>query len=1247
MYEEEALALLRQLFEETGLSDLQESVFQLSWQGLSYSQISNRLGYDKGYIRIVGFQLWRDLSEICDKPVTKKNIKSVFHQQAQQLQMRALSADSDLSDLTVEGQTSPLPRIPAGYQDWGDCPQVPQCLARETELETLQSWIGQEPVQLIGILGIGGIGKTTLAAQCAQQIQGEFRYALWRSLRDAPPIDQFLADVIQVLSNQQDLERDLPGEVGERITHLINYLKQHRCLLVLDNAESILKSGDRAGRYRPGYEAYGQLLNQLGRQKHQSCVLITSREKPLELSQLEGDTLPVRCLNLTGLEAAAGRSVVELKGTFSGTVQNWQRLVELYGGNPLALSIAAASIRDVFQGSIPAFLAHSVFVFDDINDLLDEQFDRLSKLEQQVMYWLAIEREPVTIDELAIDILLATSRRDLFETTKSLVRRSLIEQTPQGFTQQPVVMEYLSERLRQQLTQELISNRPELLLSHALTRASAKEYIQRSQQQVLLKPIVQQLRAHFENPAQLEHMLQQWLDLLRDQYSQQMGYGASNILNLFRTLGTDISGCNLSSLTIRQVDLTTVPLRDADCQGAQIDSVLFANTLDYYFSLAIDPQGRWLAAGGNDGSITLWDFPSCSSSKQLIDTTKNQFAGHWVNKLAFSPNSQLLASASFDGYARVWCVSTAACLAVLDKHQGVVSSVAFSPDDSTIVSAGHDGQVCFWAVETWTCVRTIQENSGPIGAVAFSPDGKTLATGSFDGHITVYDLATLNSTRSAESHSNIIWALAFHPDGHHLFTGSHDQTVKAWLSQTAACVNTFTGHTGPISDLVFAPGGQVLGSCSHDQTVRLWHTSTGKCLQVLQGHQSDVWGIACSPSGDVIASTGLDQTIRFWEIDTGLCLKTVHGSYADIWDLAFSPDGKQLASGGGDRKIYLWDVETQDCIKSWVAHTNDVSKLVFHPQDQFFVSSSFDHTIKIWDAASGRLCRTLYGHEDAIWSLAFSPDGKMLANAGRSFNVRIWDVATGQLLKLLELEGDHKVYVWSVAFSHDGKVLATGSYDYTIKLWDTQTWQCLSTLIGHTNLINDICFNPKNNLLASCDYDGCIKVWDTETSECIYTLTGHQGVILSVEFNSSGDLLASASFDGTVKIWDVKTGNCPRTLYSSEDFINSAAFHPDGKHLASGSDDTIKIWDVEAASCLHTLRGHEGFVNSAAFHPDGKRLASGSRDGTIRLWHIETGECLSVLRPPRLYEGMNIAGVRGLTDQQRQMLLALGAVENA
>ena len=128
-----------------------------------------------------------------------------------------------------------------------------------------------------------------------------------------------------------------------------------------------------------------------------------------------------------------------------------------------------------------------------------------------------------------------------------------------------------------------------------------------------------------------------------------------------------------------------------------------------------------------------------------------------MNKLAFSPDGQLLASASLDGYARVWSASTAECWAILDKHQGIVSAVAFSPDGGTLVSAGHDGQLCFWATHSWTCTRVHQETTGPIGAVAFSPDGKTLATASFDGHITIYDAATLESIRSAESHGNIIW----------------------------------------------------------------------------------------------------------------------------------------------------------------------------------------------------------------------------------------------------------------------------------------------------------------------------------------------------------------------------------------------------------------------------------------------------------------------------------------------------------
>ncbi|NIV27927.1 MAG: hypothetical protein GWN58_00010, partial [Anaerolineae bacterium] len=199
--------------------------------------------------------------------------------------------------------------------------------------------------------------------------------------------------------------------LDEQLSLLFTYLRQHRCLLVLDNVESILQS-ERAGYYKPGYETYGQLIRRMGESEHQSCLLLTSRESPQEVARLEGDTLRVRSLQLAGLTGEAGQEILKAHGLV-GPVDQEVALVTRYSGNALALKLVARTIQELFDGDIAAFLSVETPIFDDIRDVLDQQFARLSPLEQEILVWLAIEREAISRQALVDNLVPAVSQRTL------------------------------------------------------------------------------------------------------------------------------------------------------------------------------------------------------------------------------------------------------------------------------------------------------------------------------------------------------------------------------------------------------------------------------------------------------------------------------------------------------------------------------------------------------------------------------------------------------------------------------------------------------------------------------------------------------------------------------------------------------------------------------------------------------------------------------------------------------------------
>src|SRR5205807_7049410 len=178
-------------------------------------------------------------------------------------------------DQPAVASETPTSRTSERRQDWGEAPDVLRFVGRAIELATLREWVLEERCRLAAILGMGGIGKTAVAARLAEDLTPTFQCVYWRSVRDALPIGEWLARAIGFLSDQRVVP---PEGEGARLTVLLQLLRDQPCLLVLDNFETVLEPGDPEGRYRSGYTGYGRLLQAVGETRHQSCLVVPSRQ---------------------------------------------------------------------------------------------------------------------------------------------------------------------------------------------------------------------------------------------------------------------------------------------------------------------------------------------------------------------------------------------------------------------------------------------------------------------------------------------------------------------------------------------------------------------------------------------------------------------------------------------------------------------------------------------------------------------------------------------------------------------------------------------------------------------------------------------------------------------------------------------------------------------------------------------------------------------------------------------------------
>jgi eukaryotic-like serine/threonine-protein kinase len=591
---------------------------------------------------------------------------------------------------------------------------------------------------------------------------------------------------------------------------------------------------------------------------------------------------------------------------------------------------------------------------------------------------------------------------------------------------------------------------------------------------------------------------------------------------------------------------------------------------DAVLAAAYSPDGRYLAAGCVDGSISLWDTWNWSEPKTLHGHTQH------VYSLAFSSNGKYLASGGNDGNVIVWEVSSATPIHTLKGHVATVRQVAFGPGDR-LASAGED--------------RTVR----------------------------VWDLANEQRTRVFDAHAAPVRGLAFTSAGQAVSVDAGGE-VKVWDPESGAVTSSRRGHVRWVSTIAFHSQSGRLALGGWDGAIELWNGPADREPRMLDGHTRHVTGIAFHSDGSRLVSAGDDRALKLWDTTSGQEALTLDVGDITPIGVAFGPDGRHLAVACGQRQVMVCDgtplsgSERKDELLNFVGHTDLVIRVAFDRDGRRIVSSSQDGTARVWDATTGRRLFEFRGHTGIVSAAVFSPDGTLVASAGWDGKVLVWDPNTGKvIIPLVADEG----FVYDVAFSPDGQLLASAHAKGTVILWDSRTGARVHPPIAaHGYEAVSVSFDHDGQRLATAGGRGhSAKVWDVQTGKLrvpvdLAATDRGSSRVRQIAFSPDGRWLATVGH-GNVKsscvmIWDAATGKHSRTIEGSGRRLFHVAYSQVGGWIAAcGQDEAVFVWDAATDKERFVGRGHAGEVQCVAFSPDGRLLAScgGYKGrGEIKVW---------------------------------------------
>jgi len=430
----------------------------------------------------------------------------------------------------------------------------------------------------------------------------------------------------------------------------------------------------------------------------------------------------------------------------------------------------------------------------------------------------------------------------------------------------------------------------------------------------------------------------------------------------------------------------------------------------------------------------------------LLRTLEGHTAG--VNAVSVFPDGRRAISASEDRTLKIWDIESGREIRTLEGHTSGVNAVSVFADGRRAVSASDDGTLKVWDIETGREVRTLKGHTHhSVRAVSVFAEGRRAVSACYDRTLKVWDLESGREVRTLEGHTGGVNAVSVFPDGRRAISASEDRTLKVWDIEEGREVRTLEGHKGWVNAVsIFAEGRWAI-SVSSDRTLKVWDLESGREVRTLQGHTGYVMAASVFAEGRRAISASWDNTLKVWDLEGGQEVRTLEGHRGGVNAVSVFGEGRRAISASADRTLKVWDLETGQQVRTLEGHMGAVFAVSIFAEGRLAISAAAlpDNTLKVWDLESGREVRTLVGHVGRVNAVSVFADGRRAISASDDGTVKAWGIESGQEVLTL---GGHTGDVSAVSVFADGRRAISASHDKTLKVWSLDTGEVVATFTG-------------------------------------------------------------------------------------------------------------------------------------------------------------------------------------------------------